>query len=67
MMEFKIMGRKGDAVFDYDMETAEIKFNELLSAGMLPVEADESGGSKPVASFRRDLERVTWIPRIAGG
>ena len=24
-MEFKIMGKKGDAVFDYDAETAEIK------------------------------------------
>lgn len=64
-MEFKIMGTKGDAVYDYDLETAEIKFNELLSRGMLPFEITETG-NKAMTVFKPS-DKVVWLPRILGG
>ncbi|MFH1526279.1 MAG: hypothetical protein ABIG69_06435 [Bacteroidota bacterium] len=65
-MKFKIMGKKGDAVYDYDVATAEIKFNELFSAGMVPM-IKESGKNQVAKVFKSDIEEITWIPQIAGG
>ena len=65
-MKFMIMGKKGDAVYDYDVETAEVKFNELLTSNLLPVVC--KGAVKEIAKkFDPDADEVTWIPKIAGG
>lgn len=66
-MKFKIMGQKGDDVYDYDVETAEVKFNELLSASLLPVALDGSGDKKIIKKFNPEVEEITWIPKIIGG
>jgi hypothetical protein len=67
-MKFKIMGRKGDAVYDYDTATGEVKFNELLSDGLVPF--GSSGEGKKLAKvdkFHPDLEEVVWMPKLVGG
>lgn len=66
-MKFKIMGQKGDAVFDYDtIEMQKIKFNELMGGGMLPM-VRGGGGSRVLKKFEPDQEEVIWIPKITGG
>ena len=66
-MKFKIMGKKGDAEFDYDtIEMAKIKFNELLGSNLLPMEVTPSG-NKALTVFKPDAEKVIWMPKIAGG
>jgi hypothetical protein len=65
-MRFKILCREGDDPYDYPTEVAELKFNELKQAGMLPVVYE---GTKAVAlkDFDPDIEEVTWLPAIRGG
>lgn len=66
-MKFKIMGQKGDAAYDYDtLEMQQIKFNELKTAGMLPM-VREPAGSRLLKKFEPDHDEVIWIPSIAGG
>lgn len=67
-MKFKIMCDKGDAGYDYDTETAEIKFNELLSQNYLPVAVDpDTGKNKNVKEFDPDIQELIWVPAIMGG
>ena len=66
-MKFKIMGKKGDAAYDYDtLDMQQIKFAELREAGMLPV-VREPDGSRLLQKFEPDHDEVIWIPRITGG
>ena len=66
-MRFKIMGKKGDAAFDYDtLEMQQVKFAELKSAGMLPM-VREPSGSRLLQKFEPGVDEVIWIPRITGG
>jgi hypothetical protein len=66
-MKFEIMGKKGHGVYDYDLQTAEIKFNELVSANLVPMCVDEQGQHEVMESFDKDATKVRWVPRIAGG
>ena len=66
-MKFKIMGKKGDAAFDYDtLEMQKVKFAELKDAGMLPM-VRGSGGRRLLQKFDPAAEEVIWIPKITGG
>lgn len=66
-MKFKIMGKKGDAVFEYDtIEMQKVKFQELQGSGMLPM-VRGGGGSRVLKEFEPDAEEVIWMPRIMGG
>ena len=66
-MKFKIMGRKGDAEFDYnDLELAEIKFDELVESNYLPVKVSPSG-TKALTKFDPDIEEILWMSKITGG
>ncbi len=42
-MIFKILCEKGDAPYDYDVETAQIKFDELTGSGLLPMKVTDKG------------------------
>ena len=64
-MKFKIMGKEGDAGYDYDTDIAELKFNELKES-MLPMEITESG-IKKLDKFNPGTDVVVWMPRIMGG
>lgn len=66
-MKFKILGKKGDVGLDYDIETAEIKFNELLSSGLTPFAQNETKALAKVNNFKECEDEVLWLPRIAGG
>ena len=66
-MKFKIMSGKGDFEGDYDLETAELKFNELTAANMLPVALDGKGDKKVLKQFDPNVEEITWMFPIAGG
>ena len=65
-MRFKVLCEKGDAPYDYDVETAQIKFDELRGSGMLPMVVT-GGGSVPMRVFDPDVEEVVWVPAIVGG
>ncbi len=66
-MKFKILGAKGDAVLDYDIETAEVKFNELLLEGLLPFKEGETRALSRINNFDECEDEVTWLMKIAGG
>lgn len=66
-MKFKILGAKGDAVLDYGIETAEVKFNELLSDGLLPFKQDEKKALSRIDNFKECGDEVTWVMMLAGG
>ena len=67
-MLFKIMGKKGDAAVAYDLETAEMKFNELKESNLIPFErAKPEGPIKKNDNFNPDAHEVIWFPRIGGG
>ena len=65
-MIYKILCDKGDAPFDYDVDVAEVKFDELKNSGYLPMKVD---GKKhvPMKAFDPDAEEVVWVPAIVGG
>lgn len=66
-MKFKILGKKGDAEFDYDtIEMQEIKFNELKTAGMMPMVVDQ-GKNRMIQKFEPDADEIIFIPKIMGG
>ena len=66
-MKFKIMGRKGDAEFDYDdLELAEIKFDELVESNYLPVEV-KPNGTKALTKFNPEIKEILWMSKITGG
>lgn len=66
-MKFKIMGKKGDAEFDYDdIELAKIKFDELVESNYLPVAVSPSG-TKALTKLNRDIEEILWMSKITGG
>lgn len=62
-MIFKILCDKGDDEFDYDLDTAAIKFDELKSAGYLPVVS----GKEAISEFDPDAKEIVWMPAIMGG
>jgi hypothetical protein len=64
-MKFKIMGKHGDAAFDYADDIVEVKFKEL-SKTMLPMEITPSG-NKALTKFNPDSDTVVWMPKIMGG
>ena len=66
-MKFKIMGKKGDAEFDYDdLELAEIKFDELVESNYLPVEKTPAG-TKALVEFNPKVKEILWMSKITGG
>lgn len=66
-MKFKIMGEKGDSEFNYDdLETAEIKFNELLESNLLPVVITPQGKTA-LTKFEPDADEILWMQKITGG
>jgi hypothetical protein len=65
-MLFKIMGKEGDAAYDYDLDVAEIKFDELKGANLLPVAVKE-GRREVLKSFDPEVEQVIWMPKVIGG
>jgi hypothetical protein len=66
-MKFKIMGKKGDAEFDYEtIEMQKIKFDELQTAGMLPM-VKTGSKTKMLKEFDPGVDEVIWIPKIMGG
>ena len=68
-MKFKIMGSKGDNVAVYeDVETQQMKFDELLASGQyLPIASQ--GGKQPtlLKVFDPTLEEIIWMPVVGGG
>lgn len=65
-MIFKIMGNKGDAAIDLEtIEMQQIKFDELMGSGLLPMVKDPA--PRMLKSFEPEHDEVLWIPRIAGG
>lgn len=68
---FEILGKKGDVAIGYDVKTAEMKFNELLSDGLVPIAKSKGKKVVKVKSFKDVLDttkgKVTWIPKIEGG
>ena len=66
-MKFRIISKKGDEAYDYDIETAEMKFSELLLSGMIPVAVGGEGEHRVLNKFNPDIDEMMWMPRIAGG
>lgn len=65
-MKFKIMGKEGDAGFEYDDPAmAEIKFDELRES-MVPA-VRENGKNRILKSFDPAVEEVVWLPKLIGG
>lgn len=62
-MKFKILCSAGDSEYDYPNKIAELKFDELKNAGMLPVVAD----GKVLKEFDPGIEELTWVPKVMGG
>lgn len=67
MIKFEIMGKKGHAEPAYDLETAEMKFEELKKAKMVPFKVVEGGKAKKMDRFDPDAEVIRWHPLLAGG
>jgi hypothetical protein len=66
-MRFKILGQKGDAEFDYDtIEMQEIKFDELKTAGMMPMVVD-GGKGRMIQKFEPEVDEIIFIPKVMGG
>ena len=66
-MQFKILCREGDALYDYPTEVAELKFDELRTAGMVPMVVEQEGKNRLLSKFEPDVEDITWMPAIMGG
>jgi len=69
-MKFKIMGKKGDNVVDYDdVETQEMKYDELIAANYLPVALNhgDKGQKVMLKAFDPDVAEILWMPKVAGG
>ena len=66
-MKFKIMCRKGDSLYDYNnTEMAEIKFNELVGDGLLPM-VIEKPNNRILTKFESGIEEIIWMPAVVGG
>ena len=65
-MKFKILCEEGDIAFDYDVATAEIKFDELINSNLLPMKVAE-GGNQLMRGFDSEAEEIMWMPAIMGG
>lgn len=66
------MGKKGDAVMEYDdVEIQEIKFNELVEANYLPIALKQLGKDLEkntlMKAFDPDVDEVLFMPRVVGG
>ena len=67
-MKFRIMGKKGDLEVCYDdVETQQIKFDELKSANYLPMVIGQGGKSRLLQKFDPDVEEILWSLMVAGG
>lgn len=66
MIKFEIMGKKGHAEPAYDLETAEMKFNELKESNLIPFEKKENG-LKKMDKFNPDAKVIRFMPRLGGG
>ena len=66
-MHFKILCREGDAEYDYALDIAELKFDELRTAGMVPMVIEQEGKNRLLDKFDPDVEDMIWMPVIMGG
>lgn len=66
-MKFRIMGKKGDVAIDYDLEAAELKFNELKESNLIPFEKKRDGKLQKINDFNSKANELYWLPRITGG
>lgn len=67
-MIFRILGKKGDTVLDYDLETAEVKFTELQETGLVPFAEDKKTKKLAIVEkFRPEIEEIKWFRKLVGG
>lgn len=63
-MKFKIMGKKGDAAFDYDtIEMQKLKFNELINDNMLPM-VIEDGKNRILENFDPNIDEKKFNKKL---